>query len=420
MGHLTMSGKELNRISWLEKVKANELSLRDAAEKMRLSYRQAKRVWTRFRDVGEAGLVHGLRGKESNRKSDQAFRETVLQLVREKYADFGCTLAAEHLADDDGLDVPVETLRHWLRQSGEYRESRKKRPHRTWRARRERTGELVQMDGSLHAWFGDRGPKVVLMEMVDDATGRTLSRFYEEETTESAMDLFHRYVRKFGLPQSLYVDHDSIYEIGRKTSVDEALAGESPTTQFGRAMKELGVQIILANSPQAKGRVERRHGVMQDRLVKALRLKEISDIASANRFLDDGFLSKENLKFVKEAKCASDGHRRLAKGIDLNVVLSIQEERVVQNDWTVTWRNRWFQLASSERKVHLVKKKVQVCQMLDGTLRWRYRGRDLKWTELPERPAKRKAAPAPEPTKPGKPQWKPSANHPWRKRSTGA
>ena len=228
------------------------------------------------------------------------------------------------------------------------------------------------------------------------------------------MDLFVRYVAKYGLPQALYSDHDSIYETSLKTSTKEALQGEEPVTQFGRAMKELGVQIILANSPQAKGRVERRHGVMQDRLVKMMRLKKINDIESANRFLDGGFLAKENLKFVKQAVCLQDGHRQVPQGIDLRVVLSIQEERVVQNDWTVVWHHRWFQLEPVEQKQRLVKKKVQVCRLLDGTMRLQYRERELQWKELPERPARVKVA-KPKLVATGKPVSKPRADHPWRK-----
>lgn len=414
MENISMSVKEVSRIDWLLQVKRGEMSLRLAAEKMSVSYRQSKRIWKRYSASGATGLVHGLRGKPSNRKTDESLRKRVLQLCEEKYYDFGCTLAVEYLQAEDKINIPVETLRYWLKQAGKYQRRRKSRAHRAWRPRRERSGELVQMDGSPHAWFGDRGPKAVLMEMVDDATGRTLCRFYEEETTEAAMDLFHRYVKKYGLPQELYVDHDSIYEINRETSSEEALQGEEPLTQFGRAMKELGVQIILANSPQAKGRVERRHGVMQDRLIKVMRLKEISDIAAANRLLDEGFLAKENLKFVKKAKCPKDGHRRLRKGVDLNVVLSIQEERVVQSDWTVVWQNRWFQLESVEQKRQLVKKRVQVCRLLDGTIRWQYRGRELKWKELPGRPAKVRATVEVKGKKKAATKWKPGANHPWR------
>lgn len=415
MGTITMSRKEVSRLEWFAKVKRKELSLRSASAKMALSYRQAKRLRKRYEVHGEAGLVHGLRGQPSNRKTDETVRQRVLQLFQEKYHDFGATLAAEYLQEEDNVSVAVETLRSWLKQAGLYQPRRKSRGHRAWRPRREQTGELVQMDGSPHDWFGGRGPKAVLMEMVDDATGRTLSRFYEEETTVAALDLFSRYVAKYGLPQALYVDHDSIYEINRETSVEEALRGEAPLTQFGRAMKELDVPIILANSPQAKGRVERRHGVMQDRLIKVMRLKKVNDMVAANRLLDGGFLAKENLKFVKKAKCAHDGHRRLPKGIDLRVVLSIQEDRVVQSDWTVVWKNRWFQLGSVEQKNRLVKKKVQVCQLLDGTMRLQYQGRELKWKELPERPARMRAV---EPTRVVAPQAvrKPSADHPWRKR----
>ena len=185
-------------------------------------------------------------------------------------------------------------------------------------------------------------------------------------------------------------------------------------TQFGRAMKELGVHIILANSPQAKGRVERRHGVMQDRLIKMMRLKQISDIESANRYLDGGFLAKENMKFVKKAACPKDGHRKVPQGMDLKVALSIQEVKVVQNDWTVVWQNRWFQLGTMEQKQRLVKKKVQVCRLLDGTMRLQYRGRELEWKELPERPVRVKVAKL-KPVVTGKPVRKPRADHPWRK-----
>jgi len=411
---LTMSRKELSRVEWLLRVKQGEMSLRLASGKMGISYRQGKRLWRRYHARGEPGLVHGLRGRPSNRKVDDAQRQRVVQLYQEKYRGFGATLAAECLWEEDQFDVPVETLRTWLKWAGLWQRRRKSQPHRSWRPRRERSGELVQIDGSPHDWFEGRGPKAVLMEMVDDATGRTLSRFYEEETTEAAMDLFARYAAKYGLPQALYSDHDSIYETSLKTSTKEALQGEEPLTQFGRAMKELGVHIILANSPQAKGRVERRHGVMQDRLIKMMRLKKINDIDSANRFLDGGFLAKENLKFVKKAACPKDGHRQVPQGIDLKVVLSIQEERVVQNDWTVVWHHRWFQLEPAEQKQRLVKKKVKVCRLLDGTMRLQYRERELQWKELPERPARVKVA-KPKPMATGKPVRKPKADHPWRK-----
>ena len=314
MGTITMSRKEVSRLEWFAKVKRKELSLRSASAKMALSYRQAKRLRKRYEAQGEAGLVHGLRGKPSNRKTDAAVRQRVLKLFQEKYHDFGATLAAEYLQEEDKVRVAVETLRSWLKQAGLYQPRRKSRGHRAWRPRREQTGELVQMDGSPHDWFGGRGPKAVLMEMVDDATGRTLSRFYEEETTVAALDLFSRYVAKYGLPQALYVDHDSIYEINRETSVEEALRGETPLTQFGRAMKELDVPILLANSPQAKGRVERRHGVMQDRLIKVMRLKKVNDMVAANRLLDGGFLAQGELEVREEGEACSRWSSPLAQG----------------------------------------------------------------------------------------------------------
>ena len=284
---LEMSQKERQRLEVLNRVKRGELSLVKAAALLRLSYRQVKRVFARFRRQGDKGLPHRLRGRPSNRKADEAKRHEVLQRYRERYEDFGPTLAAEYLAQD-GLKVSVETLRGWLLAAGLWQTKRKRAVHRRWRARKDHWGELLQMDGSHHDWFEGRRAKAVLMVAIDDATNRTYARFFEEETTAAAFETFQRYVGLYGLPRALYVDKDSIYRASRDRTIDEELADEPAKTQFGRAMAQLGVELICAHSPQAKGRVERRHGVFQDRLVKALRLEGIANLATANDYLHFG------------------------------------------------------------------------------------------------------------------------------------
>ncbi len=418
MERLEMSTRERRRLEVLSRVKRGDVPLRKAAELLHLSYRQVKRVYRRYRDEGDSGLVHRLRGRASNRKVDETRRQLILQSCQEKYGDFGPTLAAEYLAKD-GLPVSVETLRLWLLSAGLWQVKKKRPAHRSWRPRKEHLGEMVQMDGSHHDWFEGRRPWAVLMVMIDDATNRTYARFFEAETTAAASEIFKKYVEHYGLPRSLYVDKDSIYRPWRDKTIEEELAGEPAKTQFGRAMAELGVELICAHSPQAKGRVERRNGVLQDRLVKALRLEGISDLESANGYLEKSFLAELNQRFAVVAKQRSDLHRPVPRGVELRRVLVFQEERLVQNDWTVRWRNRWFQLTAANGRRSVVGKRVQVCEELDGTIRVVYCGHDLEWRELPERPERARAQVATGAQQPkgklSKGTWKPAAGHPWRR-----
>jgi hypothetical protein len=411
METLKMNRRERKRLEVLSRVKRGELSLAKAAELLELSYRQTKRVNQRYVQERDVGLVHRLRGRPSNRRSDSKQREQVLILYQDKYGDFGPTLAAEYLAQHDGQEVTVSTLRRWLVGAGLWQARRKRSKHRRWRPRKEYLGEMVQMDGSQHDWFEGRREKAVAMVMIDDATNRTYAQFFEQETTAAAMTTFRLYVEEYGLPRSLYVDRDSIYETTRDATADEELREEGALTQFGRAMQELDVKLILAHSPQAKGRVERRNGVLQDRLIKALRLAGIGDLATANRFLRETFLPELNARFMVKAKRSADLHRRVPKNIRLEQVFSFQESRVVQNDWTVSWRNRWFQLTEANQKLALARKRILVCEQLDGTICLLHRGRELAWEELPERP-RRASRPAPkrvvDPPKP-------ATDHPWRR-----
>jgi transposase len=422
MERLTMSKRERARLEVLSRVKRGELRLRKAAKLLRLSYRQVKRVYGRFRQEGDKGLVHRLRGQPSNRKLDEATRRSVIKACRERYEDFGPTLAAEYLVKE-GMRVSIETLRLWLIAEGLWQGKRRRSRHRSWRARKEQWGEMVQMDGSHHDWFEGRRDWAVLMVMIDDATNRTYARFFEAETTEAAFAIFGEYAKRYGLPRSLYADKDSIYRTTREATIDETLAGEAAKTQFGRAMAELSVELISAHSPQAKGRVERRNGVFQDRLVKALRLEGSRDLESANRFLEEKFLPELNARFTVAAARRGDLHRRIPRDVDLSRVLSFQEERVVQNDWTVRWRNRWLQLTAANQRWVIVRKRVLVCEQLDGTIRLFYHGRELVWQELPARPERVRAdrhEGSLEKKVCGKPgrrngTCKPGQDHPWRR-----
>src|SRR5215471_9967734 len=260
--HLTMSQKERTRMGVMQRIKAQGLCWVAASDVVVVGSRRRKRVWRRYQDQGDKGLVHRSRGRRSNRAKSDDFKKRILARYEARYKGFGPTLASEHLSQDDGLEVDHETLRRWLIGQQEWTVQRRRQKHRQWRERKPCRGQLVQMDGSQHDWFEGRRERAVLMVMVDDASNRTYARFSQEETTRAAYEVFEAYVRRYGLPQALYVDRDSIYETTREPSVEEELRAEQPLTQFGRAMKQLGVELVLAYSPQAKGRVERRNGVL--------------------------------------------------------------------------------------------------------------------------------------------------------------
>lgn len=419
MDAIRMSRKERDRLEVFGRVKRGELTVVKAAELLGLSYRQGRRAYRRYRQDGARGLVHRSRDRRSNRAKPAATRQAVLERYRQRYGDFGPTLAAEHLARD-GHRLDHETLRRWLLAAGLWQKRRRRREHRRWRARKEYVGEMLQMDGSEHDWFEGRRGRAVLMVLIDDATNRTTARFYESETTAAAFDVFGRYVRQNGLPRSLYVDRDSIYRTTRDATTEEALEPTDAETQFGRAMRQLGVRLICAHSPQAKGRVERRNAVFQDRLVKELRLARISDLEGANGFLDEQFLADLNGRFELPAARSGDLHRRPERGVKLDEVLCFEEHRVVQRDWTVSWRGRYFQLERRSAALGVVGQKITVRQKLDGTMQLVHRGHELNWHELPERPQRKRATEPPvvvdrRPAPRVRGPWKPPADHPWRR-----
>jgi hypothetical protein len=400
MDELRMTAKERIRLDAVNRVKRGETTLVAAAELAGLSPRQMRRVWKRFKAEGDKGLTHRLRGRASNRRLSDDLRARVVKLHQEKYADFGPTLACEKLAEA-GLPLCPNTLTAFLKERGLWERRRRRGRHRKRRERRACFGSMVQMDGSHHDWFEGRGAECVLMVLIDDATNTTFARFFPAETTEAAFDVFGRWTERRGLPRALYVDRHSIYR-------DEDRPEKS--TQFGRAMKELGVELILARSPQAKGRVERRHGVFQDRLVKELRLRNINGLTQANLFLENFFLDDLNRRLAVAAAQSEDLHRPLGAGVSLAEVLCVREERTVGNDGCVRWRNRFLQIDSAHAGLNLPRRKVAVRELADGRLTVEHQGGRLRFTELAARPAPSKRRKGIVNNR----RWKPEADHPWR------
>lgn len=377
-----------------------------------------RRVHRRFVDEGDVGVVHRLRGRPSNAASDPGVRKQAVGLYREHYADFGCTLACEMLAERHGLVVDDQTLRRWLTEAKLYRRRRRSPVKRRRRVRKECFGQLVQIDGSHHDWFERRNPEVnhcVLMVMIDDATGFTLARFFLAETTRAAMTIFREWTQAHGLPQELYPDRHSIYRVNTKAADEQqARSGKRPLTQFGRAMAELDVKMTCAKSPQAKGRVERMNGTLQDRLVKALRVEGISDIESANRYLAETFLAKLNARFTVQAAQPEDVHLPVSE-TELAGALCVKDQRTVGRDHCVVLGGRVLQLKPKRSMPSLAGKRVTVQRDLQGVVRV-LRGETVIEHEALARRAQRQAV------KPGLIErvsqhtgpHKPAKNHPWQ------
>jgi transposase-like protein len=375
---------------------------------MGLSYRQGKRLWRRYRSAGAAGLQHGLCGRASNLGYAAEFRAAVLKRVEERYGDFGPTLAAEHLAGDDGLAVSAETLRRWLRTSGQPA-VRKRSAYRKRREPKAHFGELVQMDGSFHRWLEDRGPKSCLMHLVDDATSTALFAFSQEETTWAAADLLRAWIERYGVPKALYTDWKNVYV--RAATEAERLRGIEPVNQFGRMCARLGIQIIAASSPQAKGRVERAHGTHQDRLVKKLRLAGIASEEHANGYLKEEYIADHNRRFAHAAASEADYHRKRPGKKALDEAFQLEQERVVSLDWVVSYESRLLQLERQSRHHAPAKSRVLVRENRQGEVSIEYRGRKLAFTPIAKRPPR----PAPGSVSPASRGHRtPAKNHPWR------
>lgn len=415
MRRTAMSSKELHRVEVLARVKSGEAKLTEAAELLRISYRQTKRIWKRYRKEGAAGIRHRLAGQRSNRAKPEKVRRKVLKLVRQKYSGaagerFGPTLAAEHLANEDGIEIGAETLRRWMLAERLWSRERKRKPYLQRRERRKHFGELVQLDGSFHEWLEERGPRGCLMNMVDDATGTTLALFSDQETTWSAVAILRAWMNRYGVPRALYTDWKNVYK--RKPTEKEIQAGTTPApSQFGRMCARLGIEIIAAHSPQAKGRVERNHGTHQDRLVKKLRRKKTANYEAANAFMVE-YLAEHNERFAHEPAEAADYHGKAPSARDLKQIFRLKHERTISNDWVVQHDTRLYQLERQSQNYAPVKAKVTVYESQDGTLEIEYRGRPLAYREIAARPERKPtiAAKARQPNH----GTTPAPNHPWK------
>ena len=392
-----MSKRELQRVEVLARVKQGDLKLGNAAEILGVSYRQVKRLWSRYREEGGAGLQHRAAGKASNRGKPKRFRERVLRLVEKKYSGpeetrFGPTLAAEHLAREDHLHLDAETLRRWMLKAGLWSRRRKRQAYRQRRERKAHLGELVQLDGSFHDWLEDRGPRGCVMNLTDDATSRSLLRLGKEETIWTAANVLERWIVKHGVPLALYTDWKNVYV--REPSLEEQLRGEEPRTAFGAMCERLGITIIAASTPQAKGRVERSHGTHQDRLVKKLRLQKICNYEAANQYLEREYLPEHNRRFGKKAAAEEDYHRRRPSLRELRDAFRLETERTLSHDWVVRYDNRLLQVQRENRKRVLAGAKIIVCEWQDGTIELRHRGQKLLSMEIAALPTKAASAPA--------------------------
>jgi Helix-turn-helix domain len=416
-----MSSRELERVEVMGRVAKKSLKLVHAAEILRLSYRQVKRLWKTYRRGGAAGLKHGHAGNPSNRAKPQKFRRKVLGLVAQKYSGseeerFGPTLAAEHLAEEDGLLIDAETLRRWMLKEHLWTRQRKRKAFRKRRERKAHFGELVQLDGSFHDWLEGRGPEGCLMDMVDDATSTVLCRLGEQETIWAAVGVLRAWIGKYGVPQALYTDWKNVYK--RQPTEAERLRGEVPVTQFGRMCQRLGIEIIAASSPEAKGRVERNHGTHQDRLVKKLRRKGLASHAAVNEYLEREYLPQHNRRFARAAAEPEDYHRRRPSASGLRQIFRLETARRISNDWVVRHHRRLLQLQPKHRHYGPTQAKALVCEWEDGTMEVYYRGERLAYKELAEPLRKRRVEDGTK-ISVADPSFakahKPSPDHPWRR-----
>jgi hypothetical protein len=402
-----MSVKELRRVSVIRQTMEKKLTQVKAGALLGLTPRHIRRLIERVAQAGDQGLAHRGRGKPSNRQISEPVKTKALKLYEKQYGDFGPTLAAEKLAERHGMAVNAETLRGWLLAKGVTHFQRRKRPHRAWRERRAHVGELIQLDGSHHDWLEGRGPRCVLMAYIDDASSRVCARFYEYEGTLPAMDSFQRYIRQYGIPLAVYADKHTTYQSPAPPTVDDQLAGVKPTSQFGRALGELAVELIPAHSPQAKGRVERLFKTVQDRLVKELRLAEVSTLEAANRFLES-YLPIYNRRFAVPPAQAADLHRPRPAHRELDRMLCLKTIRCLRKDFTIAYQGGLYQIHETIRAPH-----VLVEEHVDGTLRITHQGRSLGFHAITSRLVKIAAV---TPVHPPRRPVTPRPDHPWRRR----
>lgn len=413
-----MSQREIDRLQAMQRFEANLLTQPEIAQQLGISLRQVKRLWRAYCEQGAVGLVSKKRGRPGNRRKDPALMQRALELVAQCYPDFGPTLAAEKLAERDGIVLPRETLRTAMIAAGLWTSRRAKRkPAHVPRERRPCFGELIQIDGSQHRWFEERGPKCTLLVFIDDATSRLMAlRFVPVETTQNYFEVVDEYIRSFGRPMAFYSDRFGVFRVNVRSEKTDAI------TQFGRAMRELEIQSICASSPQAKGRVERANGVLQNRLVKELRLQQISTLEQANAFAPT-YLADHNHRFAVAPRSDINVHRPLGTGMDLNRILCLAQPRIVSANLTVQYGARIFELIEPTITRRLRHSQVLVREHRNGTIVIERAGQPLNYRLVgPAKAARIVEAKAIETTELRVDRYVPnprkahplSANHPWR------
>ena len=412
---IAMTQEELDKHGIIKKLIAKEIAVGDAAKLIGCTPRHIRRLRNRVRRRGAKGIVHGLRGRTSNNKTDAGIWQKAKKIISEKYSDFGPTLAHEKLVEVEGIKIGKQTTRNLMIEECIWkpRPRKQNKEYRRQRERKECFGEMEQFDGCYHHWFEGRGGETCLLASIDDATGRiTKAVFTDSESVINVFKFWKGYVEALGRPIAIYLDKFSTYKINHKNAKDNS----ELITQFQRAMRELDINPICANSPQAKGRIERLFPTLQDRLVKELRLRGISDIATANKFLEEEFIDGFNKRFAVVPKKKTDLHREL-DGIrlaNLDAIFSVQSARLVQNDFTIRFKNQWLQIAKEQAITVRRKDLVLIEERLDGSLAIRLRGKYLNFKTLPAKPRKASetlfAIPARRFVS------RPPADHPWRKR----
>lgn len=420
-----MSQKERDRLKIVEAVEKKRLGAQDGADQLGMSARGLRKLRNRYRTSGDSAVIHGLRGRDSNRRISEKIKLKTIRLIQKKYSDFGPTLAAEYLVDDAEISISRETLRGWMIQEGLWksRPARKREIH-VWRERRASEGELIQWDTSIHDWLEGRGEKLVLIAMIDDATSKLYGEFHDSDTTINNMIVLGNYLKLKGRPIAAYTDKNSIFKVNRGASIEEQLDNMCPDTQLGRALKELDIEWIAAHSPQAKGRIERSFGTMQDRLIKAMRIAGIKDRENANAYLHTKFIPFWDERFGKSPRTSGDAHRLLTKEHRLDEILSIRERRKVRNDYTIQWQNNLWQIAREEIRHGLLRVGVDIEQRLNGAIHARFQGKYLKLQRIEAAKAAARGLPDASvalraPSASGKPAEKtkyiPPSDHPWRR-----
>ena len=404
-----LSKRERDRLVVLRQVKEGKLRQAAAAEQLGLSRRWVKKLVGRLRSEGDKGLAHRLRARPSNNGHPAAVREQALELIRERYGDYGPTLASEVLAQEHGIAINRETLRQWMSAEKLWKPRRQKlKKVHVWRARRRHRGELVQWDTSEHQWLEGRGPKLYPIAMIDDATSALTARFALSDSTAENMRLLGRYVELHGRPAAVYTDKAGLFQVNRPLHYNKHLDAEPGPTQVGRALTALDIRRIPAHSPQAKGRIERCFGTLQDRLVKGLRRRGASSLEEANRYLEQQFEPHWNERFARPPAELTDAHRKLRRDQRLESILSAVDERVVNNDYTLAWRGKRYRIPAGQAKARMRKQRVELEQRLDGGLWLRWGEQRIELQEC------REAPPAPPPAKPAlRPKTKPKPNRAW-------